>query len=56
VGPNDQIVATAYEQQNDGTKGTEVSSVMLTDDTYDSGGIGFSTEGADSVFDEVVII
>jgi len=55
-GPNDQIVATAYEQQNDGTKGAEVSSVTLTDDRYDSGGVGFSTEGADNVFDEVVIL
>jgi hypothetical protein len=55
-GPNDQIVATAYEQQNDGTKGAEVSSVMLTDDKYDSGGVGFSTEGAGNVFDEAVII
>ena len=50
------IVATAYEQNNNGTKGPQVSSVTLNDDEYDSGGVGFSTEGAGNVFDTVVLV
>jgi hypothetical protein len=50
------IVATAYEQNDDGTKGPQVSSVTLNDDEYDSGGVGFSTEGAGNVFDTVVLV
>lgn len=49
------IVATASEQNNDGSKGTQVSSVTLTDGAHDDGGIGFETGGAGNVFDEVVI-
>ncbi|WP_338738191.1 hypothetical protein [Haloplanus salilacus] len=55
-GPGSDIVATAYEQNADGTKGTQVSSVTLGDNRDDSGGIGFSVGGAGNVFDEVILV
>ena len=55
-GPGGSIVATAYEQDPNGTKGTQASRVTMNDNKDDSGGIGFSVGGAGNVFDEVILV